>query len=701
MATANDKKPHRSPAAGRTAAARPDEEKGPAAQGAKAAARGGAKAASSGGTRAAAKGGSKAVAKGGSKAGAKAAGKSAAKGSVGPEAEAGASASKRQARARSAAAPRAARGPAQSGAEAARAARASGPAQDAAGGSSAKSAAGKAGSAGSGPEHSGAAGFAPFGDGASAAFGKLLGQMPKLAIPPERLAALQQEYVERWQELLRTAGSQSAPGLSDKRFSHESWRENSPFAWTAALYLLNADFMRKLAEAVEGDARGRDRVRFAVQQWVDMLSPANFLATNPEAQRKLVETRGESLKAGIQNLLGDIEKGRISQTDENAFEVGRNVATTPGSVVFQNELIQLIQYEATTPTVGTRPLLMVPPSVNKFYIMDLQPDNSLVAHAIANGHTVFMLSWRNVGPDQGQLGWDDYIESGIFEAIRVVREITGADVVNTLGFCVGGTILATALAALARRGERPAASMTLMTTLLDFAEPGVLGVFVEESAVALKEKAIGKGGILPGSDLATTFSFLRPNDLVWNYYVNNYLKGEQPPAFDLLYWNSDSTNLPGPMFCWFLRHMYLQNELRIPDRLVCAGEPVDLRRIELPSFVFGAREDHIVPWVAAYGGARLLAGNVRFVLGASGHIAGAINPATKNKRSYWLGPPPQLEPDDWLAQATEQPGSWWNEWTRWLGAYQGPLRPAPRAVGSPDHPPIEPAPGSYVKTKAP
>ncbi|MBB5270580.1 PHA/PHB synthase family protein [Quisquiliibacterium transsilvanicum] len=525
--------------------------------------------------------------------------------------------------------------------------------------------------------------------------------MPKLAIPPERLAALQQEYVERWQELLQTAGGQAAPRLADKRFSHESWRENNPFAWTAALYLLNADFMRKLAEAMEGDARGRDRVRFAVQQWVDMLSPANFLATNPEAQRKLVETRGESLKAGLQNLLGDIGKGRISQTDENAFEVGRNVATTPGSVVFQNELIQLIQYEPTTPTVGTRPLLMVPPSVNKFYIMDLQPDNSLVAHAISNGHTVFMLSWRNVGPEQGQLGWDDYIESGIFEAIRVVREITGADSINTLGFCVGGTILATALAALARRGERPVASMTLMTTLLDFAEPGVLGVFVDESAVAMKEKAIAAGGILPGSELATTFSFLRPNDLVWNYYVNNYLKGEQPPAFDLLYWNSDSTNLPGPMFCWFLRHMYLQNELRIPDRLVCAGEPIDLRRIELPSFVFGAREDHIVPWVAAYGGARLLAGNVRFVLGASGHIAGAINPASKNKRSYWLGPSPQLEPDDWLAQAEEKPGSWWNEWTRWLGAYQGPLKPAPRAVGSPDHPPIEPAPGSYVKTKAP
>ena len=554
--------------------------------------------------------------------------------------------------------------------------------------------------AGAAPGATGAAFNAPFGD-AAAAFSQLTSQLPALSIPPARLAELQKEYLERWQSLLQTAGSQAAPSLKDKRFAHASWQESTPFAWTAALYLLNAEFMRKLSDALEGDGRARERVRFAVQQWVDMLSPANFFATNPEAQRKLIDTRGESLKAGLQNLLSDIEKGHISQTDENAFEVGRNVATTPGSVVFQNELIQLIQYEPTTPTVGSRPLLMVPPSVNKFYIMDLQPDNSLVAHAIANGHTVFMLSWRNVGPEQGALTWDDYLQTGIFEAIRVVREITGAESINALGFCVGGTILATALAALARRGERPVASMTLMTTLLDFEEPGTLGVFVDEAAVALREQSLGKGGILKGQELATTFSFLRPNDLVWNYYVNNYLKGEQPPAFDLLYWNSDSTNLPGPMFCWFLRHMYLQNELRIPDRLVCAGEPIDLRRIDLPSFVFGAREDHIVPWVAAYGGARLLAGNVRFVLGASGHIAGAINPASRNKRSYWLGPPPQLEPDAWLGQASEKPGSWWNEWTRWLGAYQGPLRPAPRAVGSPDHPPIEPAPGSYVKTKAP
>ncbi len=541
----------------------------------------------------------------------------------------------------------------------------------------------------------------PFADGPMAAFSQLLGKsFPALSMPPAKLAALQEDYVRQWQDLLGRAGSKTAPALNDKRFAHAAWQENGPFAWAAALYLLNSNFMRRMADALEGDERTRERVRFMTQQWVDMLSPANFVATTPEVQRKLLETNGESLKAGMQNLLADLEKGHMSQTDEAAFEVGRNVATTAGSVVFQNELMQLIQYDAVTPSVAERPLLMVPPSVNKFYIMDLQPENSLVAHALANGNTVFMVSWRNVGADLGHLTWDDYLESGIFEAIRVVREITGAPTINALGFCVGGTMLATGLAALASRGERPVAALTLMTTLLDFARPGVLGALVDEPSIVMREQTIGKGGLLHGQELATTFSFLRPNDLVWNYYVNNYLKGEQPPAFDLLYWNSDSTNLPGPMYSWFMRHTYLQNELKIPGRLVCAGEPIDLGSIGVPTFVFGAREDHIVPWFAAYDGARLLSGSVQFVLGASGHIAGAINPASKNKRSYWLGPPPQIDSDSWFEQAVEQPGSWWNEWTRWLQPHQGAMQPAPDAVGSADHPPIEPAPGSYVKVKA-
>jgi polyhydroxyalkanoate synthase len=522
------------------------------------------------------------------------------------------------------------------------------------------------------------------------------------SIPPARLAELQADYLQRARSLFGSGIEHASVGLADRRFANEAWRDNGPFSWTAALYLLNAEFLRKLADAVDTDPKTHERIRFATQQWVDMLSPANFLVSNPEAQRRLVETRGESLRVGLENLLADLEKGRISQTDEEAFEVGRNVATSPGSVVFQNDLIQIVQYAASTPRVGSRPLLMVPPCINKFYIMDLQPDNSLVAYAVSRGHTVFMLSWRNVGPELGHLGWDDYLEQGIFEAIRVVREITGADQINALGFCVGGTILAAALAALAARGERPVAALTLMTTLLDFAEPGSLGLFVDEAFVRYREQMLGSGGILKGQELATTFSFLRPNDLVWNYVVSNYLKGDRPPAFDLLYWNSDSTNLPGPMYAWYLRHMYLQNELREPDRLVCAGEPIDLRRIGVPTFIFGAREDHIVLWRAAYASTQLLDGPVRFVMGASGHIAGAINPVSKNKRSYWTGPDRYpADPEAWLATATEHPGSWWQDWAAWLDAYRGADKAAPASVGNRRYRALEPAPGSYVKTRAP
>ncbi|MBU6270851.1 MAG: class I poly(R)-hydroxyalkanoic acid synthase [Betaproteobacteria bacterium] len=525
---------------------------------------------------------------------------------------------------------------------------------------------------------------------------------PGAAIAPARLAELQAEYLERWQALVGSGVRHAGVTLSDRRFANEAWHDSGPHAWTAALYLLNAEFLQKMAASVESDARTQERIRFATQQWVDMMSPANFLATNPEAQRRIIDTRGESLRVGLENLFSDLEKGRISQTDEEAFEVGRNVATSPGGVVFQNDLIQIVQYTPSTPKVGSRPLLMVPPSINKFYIMDLQPDNSLVAYAVSRGHTVFMLSWRNVGPELGHLTWDDYLEQGIFEAIRAVREISGAQTINALGFCVGGTILATALAALAARGERPVASLTLMTTLLDFAEPGSLGVFVDEAFVRYREQTLGGGGILKGQELATTFSFLRPNDLVWNYVVSNYLKGDRPPAFDLLYWNSDSTNLPGPMYAWYLRHMYLQNELRIPDRLVCAGQPIDLRRINVPTFVFGAREDHIVLWRAAYGSTQLLDGPVRFVLGASGHIAGAINPVSRNKRSYWVGPDRYpADPEAWLAQATERPGSWWQEWADWLDGHRGPLRAAPAALGARGFRVLEPAPGTYVKTRAP
>lgn len=516
-------------------------------------------------------------------------------------------------------------------------------------------------------------------------------------VPGERLGALQREYLARLGELA-TAGATPEP--ADRRFAGEGWQQG-PYAWTAALYLLNEEFMKRLAAAVEGgDEKTRERIQFATQQWLAAISPANFLLTNPEAQRRIVETQGESLRAGIGNLLSDLQRGRISQTDESAFEVGVNVATTPGSVVYENELVQLIQYAPSTETVGSRPLLMVPPCINKFYILDLQPENSLVAYTVAQGHTVFMVSWKNVHADQGHLTWDDYLERGVLEPVRVVREISGSEHINTLGFCVGGTLLATAAAVLAARGDDWIESMTLLTSFIDFSRPGSIGVFVDEHQVAYRESTIGSGGIMPGRELALTFNYLRPNDLVWNYVVANYLKGEAPPAFDLLYWNADSTNLPGPMYCWYLRHMYLQNELREPGRLVCLDVPVDVGEIGVPTYVYASREDHIVPWQGAYESTQLLSGPLRFVLGASGHIAGVINPPAKGKRSHWLGDRLPEEADDWFAQASERPGSWWPDWAQWLSAFAGEQQPAPRRAGDARHPPIEPAPGRYVKEKA-
>ncbi len=516
-------------------------------------------------------------------------------------------------------------------------------------------------------------------------------------VPGGRLGALQAEYLARLGEFVRSA---SAPEPADRRFAGDAWRQG-PYAWTASLYLLNEEFMKRLAGSVEGgDEKTRERIRFATEQWLAAISPANFLLTNPEAQRRVLETQGESLRSGIGNLLTDLQRGRISQTDESAFEVGVNVATTPGSVVFENELIQLIQYAPTTETVGSRPLLMIPPCINKFYILDLQPQNSLVAYAVAQGHTVFVVSWRNVHADQGHLGWDDYLELGVVEPVRVAREICDVDRINALGFCVGGTLLSAGAAVLAGRGDDWIESMTLLTSFIDFSRPGSIGVFIDEHQVAYRESTIGSGGIMPGRELALTFNYLRPNDLVWNYVVANYLKGEPPPAFDLLYWNADSTNLPGPMYCWYLRHMYLQNELRQPGRLTCLDVPLDVGEIGVPTYIYASREDHIVPWQGAYESTQLLSGPLRFVLGASGHIAGVINPPAKGKRSHWLGENLPEDAEEWFAQASERPGSWWPDWAQWLSAFAGEQRRAPSLPGNARYRAIEPAPGRYVKEKA-
>ena len=528
-----------------------------------------------------------------------------------------------------------------------------------------------------------------------------------VSIKPETLDALRNDYLQKagalWQDFIASR----KPVLSDKRFSAPEWQSNPLTAYHAASYLLNAEFLAALADAVDAPPREHQKIRFAVQQMVDAMSPANFLATNPEAQQKLIDTKGESLTKGLSNMLSDMQKGRISQSDESAFEVGRNVATAPGQVVFENDLFQLIQYDPVTPTVHQAPLLIVPPCINKFYILDLQPENSVVRYAVEQGNTVMLMSWRNPDKSMASLTWDDYVETGAIKAIEVTRAITKQPKINAFGFCVGGTIVASALAVLAARGDQAASSLTLLTTLIDFKDTGVLDVFIDPTQVAMREQALGNGGLMPGRDLATTFSALRPNDLVWNYVQSNYLKGNEPPAFDLLYWNADSTNLPGPMFCWYLRNMYLENNLRESGKLTVCGVPIDLGSIDAPVFVFGSKEDHIVPWTAAFESMAILNPKKpkanRFVLGASGHIAGVINPASKNKRSYWTndgnGKARPATASAWFEGATEHKGSWWPEWAKFLADNAGKDIKAPAKPGNAAFKPIEPAPGRYVKVR--
>ena len=543
------------------------------------------------------------------------------------------------------------------------------------------------------------------------AFTSMNQTQPEIRFEPGKLMELQQRYIAGasalWNQGLQT--SDAAPAAVDRRFSDPAWQANPMSKFLSSAYQLNANTLMSLAEAVESDPKTKARLRFAVEQWMAASAPSNFLAFNAEAQKKAIDSKGESIAKGMANMLHDMKQGHVSMTDESIFEVGKNVATTEGAVVFENEFFQLLEYKALTDKVYERPFLMVPPCINKFYILDLQPENSLIRYATAQGHRTFVLSWRN--PDQSMAGktWDDYIEHAAIKAIKVVQEITGADTLNALGFCVGGTILATALAVLAARGEKPVESATLLTSLLDFTDTGILDIFIDETSVKYREAEIGKGGLLKGKDLASTFSFLRPNDLVWNYVVGNYLKGETPPPFDLLYWNSDSTNLPGPFYAWYLRNTYFENNLIKPGKLAVCGEKIDLGKLDMPFYIYGSREDHIVPIGGAYASTQVLPGKKRFVMGASGHIAGVINPPAKKKRSYWIndklattksaGDRFPAAQEDWQKDATEHAGSWWPDWSDWLQANAGKQIAAPKTYGNRNYKVIEPAPGRYVKAK--
>ncbi|MCB5363927.1 class I poly(R)-hydroxyalkanoic acid synthase [Pusillimonas sp. CC-YST705] len=532
-----------------------------------------------------------------------------------------------------------------------------------------------------------------------------------LGIPPEALVEIQAQFSRGWQKVLAAARDGSLASPSDRRFRAQAWSANQGAMLMAHAYLLSAHAMQSMVESAQMPEPMRDRMRFGVQQWLDAWAPSNFLATNPDALQTLLDSKGQSLLDGLNNFMHDVQQGRMSQTDESGFEVGGNLAITPGQVIYENHLMQVIQYEPLTPTVHQRPLLMVPPCINKYYILDLQPENSFVRYALESGFRVFLVSWRNPLPDDDDgilsAGWSDYLKEGVLQAIEVVQGVTRQPKINALGFCVGGTLLSSALALAHAQGDDPVASLTLLTTLLDFKDPGILEVFIDELHVQTRERQMGKGGLMTARELATTFSFLRPNELVWNYVVSNYLKGEVPPPFDLLYWNSDGTNLPGPFFAWYLRNAYLENRLKEPGAIEIDGHRLNFGVLDMPAYVYGSREDHIVPWRSAYASTALLKGPQRFVLGASGHIAGVINPPKSGRRSYWAHDEiaygcDQIpaDPQQWLEQAQEHRGSWWPDWAQWMASHSGPKRKAVKTCGNAKFSPIEAAPGRYAKVRA-
>jgi polyhydroxyalkanoate synthase len=523
------------------------------------------------------------------------------------------------------------------------------------------------------------------------------------------IADLQREYFKQLWRFWNAAFLQNfadgthadvAQARGDKRFKDEVWQQMPYYDLLKQSYLLGSRQLHEFVDRAHVDDKTKLQLRFYARQFIDAMSPSNFPATNPEVIRKAIETRSRSLADGMQNLIEDLQKGRITRVDESAFEVGRNLAITPGSVVFENELIQLIQYAPQTSEVERTPLLIVPPCINKYYLLDLGIGNSLVEYAVAQGHQVFLISWRSAVAEIGHLTWDDYLEKGPLKAIDIVLDITGAVRTHALGFCVGGTILSCAAAVLAARQQDKLATITLLTTMLDFSDTGEIGLLIDDASVALREATIGKGGILPGKELAFTFGTLRANDLIWRYVIDNYLKGATPDAFDLLYWDSDSVSLPGPMYCWYTRNTYLENNIKDPGKTTQCGVPVDLSKIDLPIYLLASREDHIVPWKSAFRSKDLVGGEARFVLAASGHVAGVINPPARNKRSHWINNNFERDPLRWLDGAEDKSGSWWPDWDAWMKRHSSGIVAAPVTQGNAQYSPIEPAPGRYVKEKS-
>ena len=542
------------------------------------------------------------------------------------------------------------------------------------------------------------------------AFAKLSQAM--MADPAKLMQAqtrLWQQMGELWQRHLRRVAGQHEPPLvepdrSDKRFKDPAWTEDLVFDYVKQSYLLTSRWITDTVAEVEGlDPKTREKVSFYTRQFVDAMAPSNFALTNPAALKHAAETNGESLLKGLERLLADLERGkgdlRISMTDESAFKVGQNIAVSPGKVVYQNELMQLIQYAPTTERVHKRPLLIVPPWINKFYILDLKPKNSFIKYAVDQGYTVFVISWANPGKELAHKTFESYLDEGPLAALDAIERAIGERDVTIIGYCLGGTLTACLLAWMAAEGDNRIKAATFFTTMTDFSDPGELGVFIDEEQLDLIENHMKEKGYLEARHMQKVFNLMRANDLIWGFVVNNYLMGREPMAFDLLYWNADSTRMPYMMHSFYLRNMYQKNLLVQPGGITLKGVPIDLGRIKTPAYFLSTKEDHIAPWASTYRGSLRFGGPVRFVLGGSGHIAGVINPPPSTKYGYWTGTKRPADPEAWLAAASHHEGSWWPDWQAWLAKKSGPMVPA-RVPGTGGLPALEDAPGSYVRVRA-
>lgn len=520
------------------------------------------------------------------------------------------------------------------------------------------------------------------------------------------IAKYQEEQLNFWANLVPENMQQDVSlfdplsPIYDTRFKDPEWHENPVLNMLKQSYLLVSKNLENMVDTFPLPPAEKQKFKFYVKYFLDAFAPTNFFMTNPEVIRRALETGGESLLKGLDNLAKDTKLGRLSITDESAFALGKNLGITPGEVIYENEIMQLIQYRPTTALVSERPLLIVPPCINKFYILDLQPHNSFVKYCLDQGYQVFLLSWVNPDCRQSELGWDDYVKMGVLQGLEVVENIVGKKKINVLSWCIGGTLLATAMAVLESENKiNKIASTTYLTTMLDFSDPGDMGVFVDEKYLESQEKAASETGFIPGQDLYYSFSMIRANDLIWSYFIKNYLQGIDPPPFDILYWNSDPTNQPLKLYSYFMRNMYNANKLIVPGALTICGVPFDLTRIKTPSYFLLTIDDHIVSWKKTFSASEIFSAPKEFVLGAGGHVAGVINPPGQNKKHYWINGEKGAGANHWLETSTRVDGSWWKHWNRWLKRRSGKKVAAPKKMGNDKYPVIEKAPGRYVQKR--